>query len=423
MIMKILLVVIDGAADRPHEDLDYKTPLELAEKPFLDQLAKIGVQGLMIPIERGIAPESDSAVLSLMGYDPSEIRAPRGLIEALGAGIKFKNGWLALRANFATIKDRKIIDRRVGRSLTTKEAIKLAEAITKNVKLTGADFQFKATVGHRAVLVIKDYTTPLSDEISNVDPAYVKMGSIGVALSKPQMEIPECKPLVDDPQAIRAANLVNEFIWKSYEILKDHKVNIMRLKKGLLPANFILVRNAASKKPQVLSFKERFGLKGVVIAEMPVEIGIAKLLGLNTKLVPIGRSLEDFKRRAITALKALERYQFVYIHLKGPDEPGHDGDYKGKISAIELIDKGFFSTIVRRIDLDKTIIVITSDHATPWSMHSHSDDPVPLLITGDKIEGDDTKKFCEKEAERGKLKMINHGYELMDLIIRLVKEK
>src|SRR5512136_256167 len=193
--------------DLPIKTLGNKTPLEAAETPNMDDLAKNGKIGLMYPVGKGVAPESDVAVISLLGYDPFKCSTGRGVIEAAGVGLKMKNGDLALRCNFATLgQGKKIIDRRVARSLSTEEATELTKAVNKEVKLTSypATFEFKNTLGHRAVLLIKSKDKPLSSHITNSDPAYTIINGLGVAQANPEMVIKTCEPM-DNSEAAKVS--------------------------------------------------------------------------------------------------------------------------------------------------------------------------------------------------------------------------
>lgn len=418
---KILMIILDGAGDDPEYDL---TPLTLADAPNLAHVASNGYMGLMYTIDKHVAPESDAAAFSLLGYDPNKYSLSRGVIEALGAGLEFRDGWLALRCNFATAEENKIIDRRVGRNLTSEEAKKLASDIEKNIKLNNADFSFRSTIGHRAVLVIRDHNIKLSDMISNYDPAYEKIGSISVAKSIVDMNIKPCVALNDSYEAKRAAQLINEFSEKVRKFLENHPINIERIKNNKLPANIILMRDAGSRYPNVEPFEKKFSMKPVIIADMPVELGIAKVLGFDLEKFSPERSPESYKKRANTAVMLLKKFDFVYVHLKGPDEPGHDKDCDGKRKAIEEIDKYFISNIINNINLNETIIVVTADHSTPCKLGSHSSDPVPLAVYGGNLiqSASKERKFSEKYAKTGELGIIEHGYDLIPTLLSLMQK-
>ncbi|MGC8947802.1 MAG: alkaline phosphatase family protein [Thermoprotei archaeon] len=418
---KILMIILDGASDNPKYGL---TPLDIADAPNLTHIASKGYLGLMYTIDKNIAPESDAAAFSLLGYDPNRYSLSRGVIEALGAGLEFRDGWLALRCNFATAEENKIIDRRVGRNLTSEEAKKLAVDIERSIKLDNADFSFRSTIGHRAVLVIRDHNIKLSDAISNYDPAYEKVGSISIAKSTVDMTLKPCIALNDSYEAKRAAQLINEFSEKVQKFLKNHPINIERIKNNKLPANIILMRDAGSKYPDVEPFEKKFAMRPVIIADMPVELGIAKVLGFSLEKFTPERSPKSYEKRADTTIDLLKKFNFIYVHLKGPDEPGHDKDCEGKRKAIEDIDKYFISNIINNITLDDTIIVVTADHSTPCKLGSHSSDPVPLAIYGGNLiqKHDKKRKFSERDAEKGELGIINHGYDLIPKLLSLMQK-
>jgi 2,3-bisphosphoglycerate-independent phosphoglycerate mutase len=430
---RILYVILDGLADRPIPELGGRTPLEAAHKPNLDSLAQRGQQGLVVTVAQGIAPESDVAVLSMLGYDPHRYHAGRGVLEALGMGLPFADGNLALRGNFATVEGRRIVDRRVGRSLTSEEARALAEAVQSEVRLEGATFAFAASVGHRCVLVLYDPTTPLSAEISNTDPAYGRVGGLGVARTVAGTEVEPCTPLVDTPQARRAAELINQFTERAQAVLERHPVNERRRAEGKLPANGVLLRDASDHVPRVPSIAERFGVRFGCFVEMPVERGIARVLGMGVIPVPSGGadpSGHPTKRQSLfvgtpvyaswahQAREALGEWEGLYAHLKGPDEPGHDGDWEAKRAVIEQIDAHFFGTLLPLPD--DVLIAVTADHATPCAVRAHTDDPVPLLIAGPGLTPDGSSTFGEQAAARGALGRLR-GVDVLPLLVRLAR--
>ena len=425
--MKLIYVVIDGLGDLPIKELGDETPLGFAETPNLDSLASKGRLGLMYTVGKGIAPESDIAVISILGYDPFKYHVGRGPIEAYGAGLSMKDGDLALRCNFATLgPDKKIVDRRVGRTLTTEEASKLSEAINQEVKLESfpAEFEFKNTLGHRAVLVIKSKDLPLSAEITNTDPAYERVKGLGIAKPEFEMVLKECMPLEDTEEARRAAQLVNEFTEKSHEVLDRHEVNKRREAEGELKANVILSRDAGDEIPRFFNINEHYGVRFACLADMPVERGISRIAGMH--LIDIPPPTKDTKADSDLRIRRLMEiypsFDCFYIHIKGPDEPGHDGDFERKAKIISEIDKFFFGELLSRIDLKETLICVTADHSTPCSLKGHSDDPVPLLIAGGNIKPDGITKFSEKTCKNGSLGLLKHGTELIPMLMKILKE-
>jgi 2,3-bisphosphoglycerate-independent phosphoglycerate mutase len=424
--LKLIYVVIDGMGDLPILELGNKTPLEFADVPNMNFLATKGKLGQMYTVGRGIAPESDVAVISILGYDPYRYHVGRGPLEAYGAGLDMKNGDLALRCNFATLgENNRLIDRRAGRNLSTEEAAILAEEMNRKVKLEShpAEMCFKSTLGHRGVLVIKGKKTLLSGKISNTDPAYERVSGLGVAKKDVEMVLAECLPLADTKSAKISAQLVNEFTEKSHKVLDKHEVNLMRAAEGKLKANVILSRDAGDELPQFFDINERYGVRFACLADMPVERGISRLAGMDlVELPPPSPDIEaDMKLRVDNLLNLLPSYDCFYIHLKGPDEPGHDGDYIHKTQTIAGIDKHFFGQIMPKINLKETLICITADHSTPCELKAHSDDPVPLLIAGDKLVPDGIKEFSEKSCRKGSLGMLEHGPELMPMLMQIMK--
>lgn len=426
---KILYIVLDGLGDLPNPDLDMKTPLEAAYKPNLDSLAKQGITGLVYPVGEGIAPESDIAVISLLGYDPKIYYTGRGPLEAHAAGLEVKEGDLAYRVNFATIgKDNRIIDRRVGRNLTSEEAAALAEEINKKVILTShpATFKFLNTIGHRGVLVIRSMKGKLSGRVTNTDPAYGKEGPFGVAKEVFEDVLLECQPepgFENVEEAKISAQLTNEFIAKSRTVLEEAPINKKRIAEGKLPANVILTRDAGDKLPQFPNIVDLHKMKFGCFVEMPVEKGIAILTGMEVIAIPLptGIPAQDYPIRAEKTITALKDYDALYIHLKGPDEPGHDGKALKKKESIEAIDKFFFSNLLPHINLSEVIIAVTSDHSTPCTLKAHSADPVPLLICGNGITPDKTQEFSERTCRNGTLSKLR-GIELLPLLVHMAKK-
>ncbi len=403
-----------------------RTPLEVAKTPKMDFLAKNGKLGLMYTVGKGIAPESDVAVVSILGYDPLKYDTSRGMLEAFGSGIPLKDGDLALRCNFATIdQQERIIDRRAGRNLTAEDARKLGEAINKTVELESypAFFEFKSTIGYRAVLVIRSKDKPLSGKITNTDPAYMRLEGLGVVKADAELVLKRCEAMDQTEEAKISAELVNEFVEKSHSVLNKHEVNKERVTQGKLSANAILTRDAGHLLPKFFDINDRYRSRFVCLADMPVERGISKLAGMN--LVDLPQPSGDLKKdcmlRVEKLVDALPSYDCFYIHIKGPDEPGHDGNFDVKTRLIATIDKHFFGNLLQRIKMEDSIFCVTADHATPCKLKAHSDDPVPLLISGNKIESEGHHRFSEKECKKGSLGTLKHGTELMPKLIKLLK--
>ena len=425
--MKLIYIIIDGMGDRPLPELNNRTPLEAAETPYMDSLAKKGKTGLMYTVGKGIAPESDVAVVSILGYDPFKNHVSRGALESIGAGMNMRNGDLALRCNLATLgPNGSIIDRRAGRNLTQEEADELAQAVNDNVKLEShpASLQFKSTSVYRTALIIRSEETNLSGNISNTDPAYKRIGSVGVADLDAAMVLKTCNPLDDSVEAKISAELVNEFTAKATKVLDKHEVNNRRVKEGKLKANLVLSRDAGSMVPKFSYIKDIYGLSFVCLADMNVERGISRLAGMSLVDLPLpSKSLEsDCKLRVKKLFEALPHYDCFYIHIKGPDVPGHDGNSELKTQLIATVDKHFVGPMLEQINLEDYIVCITADHSTPCDIKAHSDDPVPLLIAGNKLQADSVQSFSEKDCKMGELGVLLNGTELMPKLVRYVKE-
>ncbi|MCE4617117.1 MAG: alkaline phosphatase family protein [Desulfurococcales archaeon] len=427
--MKLLYVVLDGAPDGFTAP---KTALKEANKPNIDFLAKNSVCGLAYIVGRGIAPESDAATLSLLGYDPEKYYTGRGPIEAIGAGINFTGDkQVAIRANFATIDPvtLQIIDRRVGRSLRDDEARELAKAIDGIMLDNGrAIAYFKHTVGHRGVLVIQHSTKQLSGWITNTDPAYSRVGLISHALKTFEKKIRFSQPMKNESSAKLTARLVNEYTMKAIEILTKHPINQERIEKGTLPANAVLLRDAGHQKPDLPPISSYTGLDWRSITEMPVEKGIAILAGMH----PFEISYYTEDKLSILKLEAklvLEELVSgddiaIYVHLKGPDEPGHDGDLEAKIKAIEDIDRHFFAPIIEDLSsgtLGDTGIIVTADHSTPWNLQSHSDDPVPVMIHHHRID-QGYPRFDEEICSSGSVGILEKGSEILPKALEILRK-
>ncbi|MDD5255506.1 MAG: alkaline phosphatase family protein [Candidatus Omnitrophica bacterium] len=421
---KILYIVLDGLGDLPVKDLGNKTPLEAALTPHMDKLAQQGRTGIVYPVGKGIAPESDIAVISLLGYDAHKYYTGRGPLEAFAEGLAVNDGNLALRVNFATVSSdgKTIKDRRVGRNLTTEEATALAKEINSKVSLSGGTFDFKNTIGHRGVLVIRGTRSRLSGWITNTDPAYDREGVFGIAKEKFENFVAEAQAMPgfeDSLEAKAAAELLNEFTLKSHQVLSDSTLNKKRTAEEKMAANVILSRDAGDKLPDFPKIGTLYnGMKFGSFVEMPVEKGIALLTGMDIIDVPAssGHLDVDYPVWAKVALDSIAHYDGLYIHIKGPDEPAHDGNARKKKEIIEAIDKFFFGSLLPKLDIKNTIIAVTADHSTVCAIKAHSADPVPLLVSGGSVKPDGTLGFSEKAAQLGSIGELQ-GREIMPLLV------
>jgi len=419
----MVYVLLDGVGDLPHPNLVGKTPLDAASTPNLDRLAKNGTMGQVITVGKGIAPESDIAVFNMLGYKfKHDDYAGRGVVEAIGIGIDFKDGDLALRGNFATLNDDGvIIDRRAGRNIEKQDTEAVSNEIEEKIKFSdeNATAIITPTIGHRLVIRIRSDCT-LSSNISNTDPAYGRVDGMGIARAVTDfLKIEKCLPLDEESHTKLASKLVNELTEQSLDIMKKSKVNERRKENDKKLLNGILLRDAGNIYPKVTPINDLHSMKFSCIVDMPVEIGISEILKMKTY---DAGGLTDYEEKAKVAAKAMDEQNAVYVHLKGPDEFGHDGDAQGKMENIEEIDKRFFGTLLDNIDSSKVAVIVSADHSTPCINKGHSADPVPLLISGDMVTNDDTQRFTEIEAKNGRIGLID-GAQVITTGIDVIKSQ
>jgi 2,3-bisphosphoglycerate-independent phosphoglycerate mutase len=417
----MVYVLLDGVGDLPHPDLKNTTPLDYAQTPNLDKMTRNGAMGEVISVGKGIAPESDIAVFNMLGYkfQHSEY-AGRGVIEAIGTGIDFKDGDLALRGNFATLDDSDIIvDRRAGRKIEKEDALAVSREIENKIKFSepGASVVVAPTIGHRVVVRIRCEGKQLSSEITNTDPAYSRVDGMGIAKAVGDyLKIERCLPLNQLPNSELTARLVNEFTEQSLKILRESQTSKNRKSQGKKLLNSILLRDAGNHYPKVVPINDLYSMRFSCIVDMPVEIGISEVLKMRTFSAG---GLTDYEEKARVAAKAMETENAIYVHLKGPDEFGHDGDAIGKMKNIEEIDKRFFGTLLDNIDTSKVAIVVSADHSTPCINKGHSDDPVPVLVSGDMVKKDNSARYTENNAKIGSIGLLE-GAQVVKTAIQMI---
>jgi 2,3-bisphosphoglycerate-independent phosphoglycerate mutase len=418
----VLYVCLDGLGDDPNPVLDGRTPLEAAETPNLDALATRGRTGTVVTVGPGIAPESDIGVFGILGYDPSEEHPGRGVLEALGIGMPFDDGDLAYRINFATCEWPEIVDRRVGRDLSSEEAHALAGEVNDGLTLPGATFELRATIEHRGALVIHPAGDALSANVGNTDPAYRREGHLGVALETFEPVVVTAEALDGSDAAKRGADLTNAFVHGSAAILDASPINAERRAAGKLPANLILTRDGGDHRPHLEPIEDRFGMGWGCFVEMPVERGIALALGMEAVDAPrldatgFGPAAEEaYARWADLAAEALDAFQALYVHIKGPDVPAHDGRAEDKRDVIAAIDRAFFAEILSRIDLGATVVGVLADHATSCLRKAHTADPVPMVLSGGPFTSDGSTSYGEHACAEGSLGELR-GIDVLPII-------
>ena len=402
--MKVVLVVCDGLGDRPTKALNGLTPLQAANAETLDRIAANGECGIMDVIAPGQPPGSDTAHLALFGYDPYECYPGRGAFEALGVGIELQPGDVAFRCNFGTVNEGGVVvDRRAGR-ISSDQAKILAEALNhiKIENVSGVQAIFKHSSEHRGVLILRG--EKLSRNVSDVD-----THKTGVKVQPPQ-------PLDNTLEAKRTAMALQEFLEKARRILAEHPLNQERIKKGLKPANVLLPRGAGTL-PKIESISKLWGIKAAAIAGGGLYKGVAKAVGFDLIQVPgaTGTVNTNLKGKVEAAIKALDDYDLVFLHIKATDSVSHDKNPRKKVEVIEWISREL-TPLVDKVFDEGYYIAITGDHTTPSEVGEHKGDPVPLAIAGPDVRRDDVKKFDEISCARGALCRMR-GKDLMRILM------
>jgi 2,3-bisphosphoglycerate-independent phosphoglycerate mutase len=405
---KVILVICDGMGDLPQKELGNKTPLEAANTPNMDKLAKEGITGIMHVLGNGIRPNSDEAHLTLFGYDLKKDYPGRGPIEAAGVGVKLEHGDVAIRANIATVdKELRVKDRRAGRIESTVEFTQELDGM----EIDGVKFIVKSGTGHRIIIVMRG--KGLSDKISNSDVHYVT--STEVVEDWMDKKVNTIRPLDDSPEAKFTATVLQKFLEKSHEILEKNPLNDKREKEGKLRGNYFLTRGPGYYK-QLQPFKEKYGLKSACIAGAGLYKGLGVMVGMDIIEVEGATGLPNtnVKAKFTKALEIVSDYDFVFVHVKPTDIFGENGDCIGKR---DFIEKSIDPALDVLINF-KGIITLTADHSTPCSKKDHSADPVPVLIHGGGI--DEVNTFGERECRKGSLGTLL-GKDLMRKILELAK--
>ena len=404
--MKGMVLVMDGMGDRPIKELNNQTPLQAAKTPNMDKMAERGITGIMDSIAPGVIPGSDTAHLSILGYDPYEVYTGRGPFEASGVGVEVIPGDIAFRCNFSTSDENGIItDRRAGR--VREGTDKLVETLN-TMKIEGhEDIQiiFKESTGHRAVLVLRG--EGLSGKVSDADPK--------VEGNKPK----EVIPLDDTPEAQKTADILNKVVPKTYEMIKDHPVNLERIENGEPPANIVIPRGAGAV-PSVPSINEKYGVNSACIAETGLIMGIGRFAGMDIIEMEdvtggVDTNLYNIRDTILDQVKNSD-HDFFLINIDGADEAGHDGDTQAKVDFLEKVDEIVMSELLK---LEDVYIFLTADHCTPISVLNHSGDPVPILINGPEVRVDDVTEYHEYATAKGGLCRIR-GADVMNIMIDLM---
>ncbi|MFD4002011.1 CMP-5'-phosphonoformate--3-phosphoglycerate phosphonoformyl transferase [Streptomyces rubiginosohelvolus] len=419
---KVYVIVLDGAADRPVAALGHRTPLDAARTPALDGLARQGRSALITVIGEGIWPESDSGAMALLSYDPLLQYTGRGPLEGYGLGMVRDDGRvIAFRVNFASRDESAgTLDRRTARGLDDRHLQALAAAVRDQVSLAdlGVRFDLFAFNRHRGILSFTAETGELSGQVTNTDPGFRNVGAFGFPVPDFDPRPLPARPRISAPAAMRAAHVVNAFVERSSVVLRSHPVNRERLASGDMPANLLLVRDGGDPPKPLAGFREKFGCSLTIMGQIPAERGLAELMGAEFaySMPEPGETEAAYLNRAVRQVLDA-RTDVVFLHLKGPDEPGHDNRPHDKRRAIELIDSGFLRPLLEASG-PQDVIAVTSDHATPCELGIHSDDPVPALVRAPGLEPDDTDRLTEGQAAGGDLP-VGRAVDLMPYLVKV----
>ena len=395
----VFLVICDGIGDRPIAELKRKTPLEAAKTPNLDRLASEGITGAMHTIDIGVRPGSDTAHLALLGYDVDAYYTGRGPFEVAGVKMAVKSGDVCWRVNMGTVDAKlMVVDRRAGRIDDVGEFAKLLNG----TKIDGVTFLLKKGTGHRMGMIMRG--KGLSAEITDVDPH-----EVGV-------KVWQAKPKSPGRKAAFTAGVLNKFLERAHKKIRDLPVNKEREKLGKLSANYLLARGAG-EYPDIPSFKDKYGLTAACVAGAGLYKGIGRVLEMTVIEVKgaTGKPDSDVKAKIRKATRLKKDFDFIFVHIKGADTLGEDGDFRGKTTFIEKVD----AAMAPMLKLKDALVVVTADHSTPCTLKNHSADDVPILMHGSEVRDDHVKHFNERECARGRLGHIR-GMHLMPIVIDLM---
>ncbi len=399
--MKYLIILGDGMADSPTAALDGKTPLQVANKPDIDMLAKKGILGLLTTVPEGFQPGSEIANLGVLGYDVREVFEGRGSLEAASMGIGIEEGEVAMRCNLITIEDGKIKNHSAGH-ISNDEAAELINFLEEKL---GNDYvSFYPGVSYRHLMKIKGG----DKRVSCTPPHDVPGTPFKEVLPKPEV-----------PEAAETAALLTQLILDSQELLKDHPVNLKRIKEGKDPANSIWPWSLGYR-PSMKKMTDQYKINtGAVISAVDLIHGIGVYAGLDKVEVEGATGLynTNYEGKTAAALEQLKEKDFVFLHIEASDEAGHEGDVELKIKTIEYLNDRVVKPIIEEISKWKedVMVAILPDHPTPTELKTHTSDPVPFLIWGRDINSDNVKEYDEFSAAKGSAGLLS-GDEFIRLL-------
>ncbi|NMC88885.1 MAG: cofactor-independent phosphoglycerate mutase [Methanomicrobiales archaeon] len=372
--MKYVIILGDGMADEPLAELGGKTPLEYAEIPNMDRIARDGRCGMLRTVPDGFEPGSDIANLSILGYDPRTTYTGRGPLEAVSMGVTLHDGDFAYRCNLVTVRDGVMEDFNAGHISSVEGA-----ELLRDLDAALEDIRVYPGVGYRNLMVVSS--------------------ALGAETTAPHDIVGQ--PVDDYLPRGGDAEILRDCMERSEEIFADHPVNRRRLQEGKLPATGIWPWSGG-KRPSIAPFREKYGLAGGMISAVDLLRGIALLAGMEVIDVPgaTGFLDTDYEAKARYAVRALDHLDFVYVHVEAPDEAGHMGSVEEKVRAIERLDEAIGIVL----DRPDTTIAVLPDHPTPIRTKTHTADPVPFAVLGKGR--DDVSAFSEDEAARGSFGLV-----------------
>ena len=397
--MKYIIILGDGMSDYPVARLGGKTPLQVARKPHIDRIAREGRCGLLKSIEDDMPTGSEAASLSVLGYDPREVLQCRGVLEAASMGVDIRDDEMGMRCNLICLFDDGRIKNHSAGHITSAESDEILKTLQQEIGAPGLNFY--TGVSYRHLFVGKgldprlDCTPPHDHPNEPAEPLLIR-------------------PKVSEAKA--TADLLNELTRRSWTILKDHPVNQRRRAAGKDPANSIWLWSPG-KRPQMWTFQERFGVRGAVISAVDLIRGIGVYAGLEIIKVPGATGLHDtnYEGKADAALAALERTDFVYVHVEAPDEAGHEGNLDLKIKTIEDLDARLVGRVLAGVNPTATVVAVLPDHPTPVETRTHVRDAVPFAIRDPRQVPDNVERYDELSCAAGSFGTV-HG----DTFIRAV---
>ncbi len=379
--MKYVVIVPDGMADEPIERLGGRTPLEAARTPFMDLLGRQGRVGMVQTIPAGMPPGSDVGNLSVMGYDPAKVLTGRAPLEAANLGITLEDDEVAFRCNLVTTRDGRMVDYSAGHISTAEAGILIRDL---QAACEGTEARFVTGKGYRHLLILK---------------ARHPRDLLQVRCTPPHDIMGE--RLVPHLPAGKAAPVLLRLMEKSGKIFSDHPTNQVRVDLRENPATMIWLWGQGDR-PRLPTFREKYGVDGAIISAVDLVNGIGRLAGLEVIRVPgaTGYYDTDYRGKADHAVAALDRVDFVYIHVEAPDEAGHNGDAKAKTQAIEDVDRHIVGPVFEHLRRKEGRILVLPDHPTPVRRRSHTRAPVGFVMWGAGIRPDGTPSFSETTAKR-----------------------